>query len=98
MLVLARKDIRCSNFIPTASPWSGLKGSRVNTLIFISISLAFLVFVHRYAQARLANMLEMMFIQLLQDEGLQGILYSITVYTSLDITIVKTLNNLCETL
>ncbi len=43
-------------------------------------------------------MLEMMFIQLLQDEGLQGILYSITVYTSLDITIVKTFNNLCETL
>ncbi len=93
MQVLARKDIRCNNFT-TPCTQSGLKGCRVKTLIFINISLAFLVFVHRYSQARLANMLEMMFIQLLiQDEGLQGILYSITV---LDVTIVKTFNNLCD--
>jgi hypothetical protein len=95
MLVFARKDISSSNF--TAQ--SGLKRCRVNTLMFINMSQAFLVFVHRYSQARLANMLEIMFVQLLiQDEGLQGILYSITVYTSLDVTLVKTFNNLCETL
>ncbi len=96
MLVLARKDIRSSNF--TAQ--SGLKGSRVHTLTFINISLAFLVFCTQIYTGQTGKHAGNDVYPVATRRGTSGytiFIYSIT-YTSLDITIVKTFNNLCETL